>query len=63
MASGQWRCAPAPRSRPISHLVSAVRGVMDGGASAGDIWVVLGAAAVLTAVFAPPTVRLYRHRN
>jgi ABC-2 type transport system permease protein len=48
---------------PISHLVSAVRGVMDGGASAGDIWVVLGTAAVLTAVFAPLTVRLYRNRN
>jgi ABC-2 type transport system permease protein len=47
---------------PVSHLVSAVRGVMDGGASAGDIWVVLGTAAVLTAVFAPLTVRLYRSR-
>jgi ABC-2 type transport system permease protein len=50
-------------ANPVSHLVSAVRGVMDGGASAGDIWVVLGTAAVLTAVFAPLTVRLYRNRN
>jgi ABC-2 type transport system permease protein len=48
---------------PVSHLVSAVRGVMDGGASAGDIWVVLGTAAALTAIFAPLTVRLYRNRN
>jgi len=33
---------------------------MDGTAEAGEIAVVLAAAAVLTAVFAPPTVRLYR---
>jgi ABC-2 type transport system permease protein len=45
---------------PISHLVTAVRGLMDGGASVGDIALVLGEAAVLTAVFAPLTVRLYR---
>ena len=50
-------------ANPVSHLVSAVRGVMDGGASAGDIWVVLGTAALLTAVFAPLTVRLYRNRD
>ena len=50
-------------ANPVSHLVSAVRGVMDGGASAGDIWVVLGTAAVLTGVFAPLTVRLYRNRD
>jgi ABC-2 type transport system permease protein len=45
---------------PISHLVTAVRGLMDGGASVGEIGLVLGEAAVLTAVFAPLTVRLYR---
>jgi ABC-2 type transport system permease protein len=48
---------------PVSHLVSAVRGLMDGGLSAGDLWVVLGTTAVLTAVFAPLTVRLYRNRS
>ena len=47
-------------ANPISHLVSASRGLMDGSAAAGDIVVVLGTAAALTAVFAPLTVRLYR---
>jgi ABC-2 type transport system permease protein len=45
---------------PISHLVTATRGLMDGSASLGEIAGVLGTAAVLTAVFAPLTVRLYR---
>jgi ABC-2 type transport system permease protein len=45
---------------PISHLVTATRGLMEGDASAGDIGLVLGEAAALTAVFAPLTVRLYR---
>ena len=47
---------------PFSHLVTAARGLMDGTASAGDIFLVLGEAAVLTAVFAPLTMRLYRTR-
>jgi ABC-2 type transport system permease protein len=45
---------------PISHLVTAVRGLMQGGASVGELALVVGEAAVLTAVFAPLTVRLYR---
>jgi daunorubicin/doxorubicin transport system permease protein len=45
---------------PISHLVTATRGLMDGSASLGEIAGVLGTAAVLTAVFAPLTTRLYR---
>jgi ABC-2 type transport system permease protein len=48
---------------PISHLVTAVRGLMDGTAAAGDIGLALGEAAVLTAVFAPLTARLYRSRG
>ncbi len=44
---------------PISHLVTAMRGVMAGAASAGDVALVLGEAVVLTAVFAPLTARLY----
>jgi ABC-2 type transport system permease protein len=48
---------------PFSHLVTAARGLMDGTASAGDIFLVLGEAAVLTAVFAPLTLRLYRTRT
>ena len=47
---------------PFSHLVTAARGLMDGTASAGDIFLVLGEAAVVTAVFAPLTMRLYRTR-
>jgi ABC-2 type transport system permease protein len=45
---------------PISILATASRGLMEGNAEAGDIAIVLGTAALLTAVFAPLTTRLYR---
>jgi ABC-2 type transport system permease protein len=45
---------------PISHLVTASRGLMDGNIDGGSIAVALGTTAVLTAVFAPLTARLYR---
>jgi ABC-2 type transport system permease protein len=45
---------------PISHLVTAVRDLMAGTAEFGDVALVIGEAAVITAVFAPLTVRLYR---
>jgi ABC-2 type transport system permease protein len=48
---------------PISHLVTGVRGLMGGSSEAGDVLLVLGESAVLTAVFAPLTVRLYRNRG
>jgi ABC-2 type transport system permease protein len=48
---------------PISHLVTASRGLMAGTATAGDIGFVLVSAAVLAAVFAPLTVRLYRNKS
>jgi ABC-2 type transport system permease protein len=48
---------------PISHVVTAVRGLMDGTASGGDIGLVLIEAAVLAAIFAPLTTRLYRTRG
>jgi ABC-2 type transport system permease protein len=48
---------------PISHLVTASRDLMDGNAVGGELAVALGTAAVLTAVFAPLTVRLYRNRS
>jgi ABC-2 type transport system permease protein len=35
---------------------------MEGDAELGDIGIVLGTAAALTAVFAPLTTRLYRSR-
>jgi daunorubicin/doxorubicin transport system permease protein len=47
---------------PISHLVSASRGLMDGSPDGGDIGIALGTAAALTAVFAPLTTRLYRNK-
>ena len=45
---------------PISTLATASRGLMEGNAKSEDILVVLAVAAVLTAVFAPLTTRLYR---
>lgn len=45
---------------PMTHLVTAERGLMAGTASAGDVWLVLAEAAALAAIFAPLTVRLYR---
>ncbi len=48
---------------PISHLVTAERGLMDGTATVGQVGGVLVSAAALTAVFAPLTVYLYRRKN
>jgi ABC-2 type transport system permease protein len=48
---------------PISILATASRGLMQGGAEASDIAIVLGTAAALTAIFAPLTTRLYRTRG
>ena len=45
---------------PVSHLTTAVRGLMAGSVDAGDITLVLAEAAALTAFFAQLTVRLYR---
>ena len=45
---------------PISTLVSAARGLMAGSAELGDVAIVLGVGAALTAIFLPLTVRLYR---
>jgi ABC-2 type transport system permease protein len=48
---------------PITHVVTAVRGLMDGTATGGDISLVLVEAAVLALIFAPLTTRLYRTRG
>ena len=50
-------------ANPISILATASRGLMNGSAEASDIAIVLGTAAVLTAVFAPLTTHLYRTRG
>jgi ABC-2 type transport system permease protein len=47
-------------ANPISHLVTAERGLMHGSATAGQVGWVLLASAVLLAVFAPLTMHLYR---
>jgi ABC-2 type transport system permease protein len=47
-------------ANPVSFLVTASRGLLEGDPSGGDIAVVLATAAALTAVFAPLTTRLYR---
>ncbi len=48
---------------PISHLVTAERGLMHGTAGATEIGWVLLTSAALTAVFAPLTMHLYRNRQ
>jgi ABC-2 type transport system permease protein len=48
---------------PISHLVTAERGLMAGTATAGQVGWVLVAAAALLAVFGPLTVHLYRRKE
>jgi len=48
---------------PISWLVTSIRGLMHGHASAGDIGKVLAASVVLIAVFAPLTMRSYRNKS
>ena len=45
---------------PISTLATASRGLMYGNAAAADILISVATAVVLTAVFAPVTLRLYR---
>jgi ABC-2 type transport system permease protein len=48
---------------PISHVVTAVRGLMDGTVTIGQISLVLAEAVVLLAVFGPLTMRVYRTRS
>lgn len=48
---------------PISHLVTAARGLMNGTVTAGEVIWVLGASMLLVAVFAPLTMRLYRNES
>jgi ABC-2 type transport system permease protein len=47
---------------PISILADCSRQLMAGSLDGGDLAVVLGTAALLTAIFAPLTARLYRTR-
>jgi hypothetical protein len=47
---------------PVSHLVTAERGLMHGSATAGQVAWMLLASPALVAVFAPLTIHLYRTR-
>ena len=51
------------RVNPVSHLVTAERGLLAGNVSVGQVTWVLVAAAVLTAAFVPVTARLYGRRR
>ena len=44
---------------PVSHLVTAVRELVNAGTVGADVWLALLGAAVVVAVFAPLTVRAY----
>jgi ABC-2 type transport system permease protein len=48
---------------PVTRLVTAVRGLMSGTATSGQVSWVLLASVVLTAVFAPLTLYLYRNKQ
>jgi daunorubicin/doxorubicin transport system permease protein len=50
-------------ANPISHLVTATRGLMAGTATAAQVGWVLVASALLTAVFAPLTMHRYRNQR
>ena len=47
---------------PISHLVTAARGLINTGTVTSDVWVTLLGAFVIVAVFAPLTVRAYMRK-
>lgn len=50
-------------ANPISHLVTATRGLMEGDAAATQLLWVLAAITVLVAIFGPVTVLLYQRRG
>ncbi len=50
-------------ANPVSHLVTAVRGLMHGTATAGQVGWVVVASAVLITVFAPLTMHLFRNKQ
>jgi ABC-2 type transport system permease protein len=48
---------------PVTHLVTATRGLMTGNVAMGELAWVLVACVALTAIFAPLTIHLYRTRQ
>jgi ABC-2 type transport system permease protein len=47
---------------PITHMTTAMRGLMQGGATARQVMLALAAPVLLTAVLAPVTLAIYRRR-
>ena len=47
---------------PVSHLVTAVRDLVNNGVFGADAWISILGAAVIVAIFAPLTVRAYMRR-
>lgn len=50
------------KANPVSHLVSAVRDLINHGAIGHDFWYSLLGAAIVVALFAPLTVRAYMRK-
>ncbi|MGI2335282.1 MAG: ABC transporter permease [Dehalogenimonas sp.] len=48
---------------PVTHLVTAVRGLMSGTPEFGEIGWVLASTGVITGVFGPLTMRIYRNKQ
>ncbi|PPD57841.1 ABC transporter permease [Dehalogenimonas etheniformans] len=48
---------------PVTHLVTAVRGLITGAPDAGEIAIVLAVSAALLLVFCPLAIRLYQKRQ
>jgi ABC-2 type transport system permease protein len=51
------------RINPITHVVTAVRGLMHGNVAASDIGIVLAMSVALVVVFGPLTMRRFRRLN
>jgi ABC-2 type transport system permease protein len=47
---------------PVTHLITAVRDLAEKNSVGSDLWLALLGAAILVAVFAPLTVRLYMRK-
>lgn len=47
---------------PVSHLITAIRDLINHGTIGGDFWLSVVGALVILAIFAPLTVRAYMHK-
>jgi ABC-2 type transport system permease protein len=50
-------------ANPVTHLVTAVRGLMSGDGATGEVGWVLIASAILVAIFSPITMYLYGNKK